>query len=76
MTIALSTDSLLKKIKDEIVNMQIAQNESIIQFYQAKKYFKVNADPTTIFILYANTAMERVWHSSSEEGNILLNGKR
>lgn len=37
MSIQISMDTLLKKIKDEIVNMQIAQHESVVQFYQAKK---------------------------------------
>lgn len=31
-------DNLIKKIKDEIVNMQIAKNEHIVQFQQAKRY--------------------------------------
>jgi acid phosphatase class B len=31
-------DSIIKKIKDEIVNMQIARNEHIVEFYQAKTY--------------------------------------
>jgi len=30
-------ESLMKKIKDEIVNMQLARHPSVIEFYQAKQ---------------------------------------
>lgn len=32
-----NAETLMKKIKDEIVNMQIARHPSIIEFYQAKQ---------------------------------------
>lgn len=38
-------ESLMKKIKDEIVNMQLARHPEIIEFYQAKQ------SPRNIYIL-------------------------
>jgi hypothetical protein len=61
---------LLKKIKDEIVNMQLIKNDYVIEFYQAKKYPVSNLDLPITFILYVNIAMEQVLPSTLKISNI------
>ena len=49
-------ESIIKKVKDEIVNMQIARNEHIVEFYQAKTYRPPHAAQNETSTSCASTA--------------------
>ncbi len=50
----------MKKLKDEIVNMQIARHESMVQLIEAHSYISTKTDLKIIYISYASIAMEAV----------------